>query len=165
MALVLAVQPDMRQAALLTHVIREEVHAELVLVDSRDAAITALAIYGGAYLAEVFRAGIQSVSRRYVEAGTSLGLSGFEIARYITLPIMFRSVLPSLSNTFISLFKDTSLAAAISVPELTFVARKMNTDTFRTIEAWTAAGALYLVTAYVIAAVLRFLERRVRWSA
>ena len=139
--------------------------ADFLVMDGENSAITALAIYGGAYLAEVFRAGIQSVSRRYVEAGTSLGLSGFEIARYITLPIMFRSVLPSLSNTFISLFKDTSLAAAISVPELTFVARKMNTDTFRTIEAWTAAGALYLVTAYVIAAVLRFLERRVRWSA
>ena len=80
------------------------------------------------------------------------------------LLIVVLPVLPSLGNTLISLFKDTSLAAAISVPELTFVARKVNTDTFQTIEAWGAAAALYLVTCYLIAAVLRFLERRVRWS-
>jgi polar amino acid transport system permease protein len=138
--------------------------ADFIVLDGENSVIAALAIYSGAYLAEVFRAGILSVSRRFVEAGRSLGLSGIQVARYITLPIMFRTVLPSLGNTFISLFKDTSLAAAISVPELTFVARKVNTDTFQTIEAWGAAAALYLVTSYLIAAVLRLLERRVRWS-
>ncbi len=107
-----------------------------------------LAIYGGAYLAEVFRAGILSVSRSFVEAGRSLGLSGVQIVRYVTLPIMFRTVLPSLSNTFISLFKDTSLAMAIAVPELTFVTRKVVTDTFQYIQAWTTAAVLYLVTTY-----------------
>jgi ABC-type amino acid transport system permease subunit len=80
------------------------------------------------------------------------------------LPIMFRTVLPSLSNTFISLFKDTSLAMAIAVPELTFVTRKVVTDTFQYIQAWTTAGVLYLATTYVIAALLRFLERRIRWT-
>ncbi len=75
---------------------------------------------------------------------------------------MFRTVLPSLSNTFISLFKDTSLAIAIAVPELTFVTRNVVTDTFQYIQAWTTAGVLYLVTTYAIAALLRFLERRIR---
>jgi His/Glu/Gln/Arg/opine family amino acid ABC transporter permease subunit len=126
--------------------------------------LVGLAIYGGAYLAEVFRAGILSVSRSFVEAGRSLGLSGVQIVRYVTLPIMFRTVLPSLSNTFISLFKDTSLAMAIAVPELTFVTRKVVTDTFQYIQAWTTAGVLYLVTTYAIAALLRFLERRIRWT-
>ena len=69
---------------------------------------------------------------------------------------MFRTVLPSLSNTFISLFKDTSLAAAIAVPELTFAAREISTNTFRVIEAWTTAGALYIATCFLIAGVLRF---------
>jgi polar amino acid transport system permease protein len=139
--------------------------ADVIVLDAENSFIAALAIYGGAYLAEVFRGGILSVSRRYVEAGRALGLSGLQVARYVTLPIMFRTVLPSLSNTFISLFKDTSIAMAIGVPELTFVTRKLVTDTFQYIEAWTVTGAIYLVAVLGIAAVLRFLERRIRWTA
>jgi polar amino acid transport system permease protein len=139
--------------------------AKRLVVDGETTTIVGLAIYGGAYLAEVFRAGILSVSGRYIEAGRSLGLSGLQVARFVTLPIMLRTVLPSLGNTFISLFKDTSLAMAIAVPELTFVTRKYVTDTFQYIQAWTVAGVLYLVTTYAIAAVLRFLERRIRWTA
>lgn len=138
--------------------------ADVLVMDGENTTIVGLAIYGGAYLAEVFRAGILSVSRSFVEAGRSLGLSGAQVARYVTLPIMFRTVLPSLSNTFISLFKDTSLAMAIAVPELTFVTRKLVTDTFQYIQAWTTAGILYFVTTYAIAALLRFVERRIRWS-
>jgi His/Glu/Gln/Arg/opine family amino acid ABC transporter permease subunit len=139
--------------------------ADLLVMDGETTTIVGLAIYGGAYLAEVFRAGILSVSRRYIEAGRSLGLSGLQVARFVTLPIMLRTVLPSLGNTFISLFKDTSLAMAIAVPELTFVTRKFVTDTFQYIQAWTVAGVLYLVTTYALAALLRFLERRIRWTA
>lgn len=138
--------------------------ADILILDGENTVIAGLAIYGGAYLAEIFRAGILSVGRAFVEAGRSLGLSGVQIARYVTLPIMFRTVLPSLGNTFISLFKDTSLAMAIAVPELTFVTRKFVTDTFQFIQAWTVAAVLYIVTAYAIAAVLRFLERRIRWA-
>lgn len=139
--------------------------ADILVMDGETTTIVALALYGGAYLTEVFRAGILNVSRRYIEAGRSLGLSGFQVARFVTLPIMLRTVLPSLGNTFISLFKDTSLAMAIAVPELTFVTRKYVTDTFQFIQAWTFAGILYLGTVYVLAGVLRFLERRIRWSA
>ena len=138
--------------------------ADLLVMDGDNTTIVGLAIYGGAYLAEVFRAGILSVSRSFVEAGRSLGLRGVQIVRYVTLPIMFRTVLPSLSNTFISLFKDTSLAMAIAVPEMTFVTRKVVTDTFQYVQAWTTAGVLYLVTTYALAALLRFLERRIRWT-
>ena len=142
---------------------RPEIADHLVL-EGEESAIIALAIYGGAYLAEVFRAGILSVSGRYLDAGRSLGLGRVGIARYVVLPIMFRNVLPSLSNTFIALFKDTSLAFAIAVPELTYVARELNLQTFQTLEAWTAAGALYLLTCYGLALVLRAAERRIRWS-
>jgi polar amino acid transport system permease protein len=138
--------------------------ADIVVLDGENTTIVALAIYGGAYLAEVFRAGILGVGRAFIEAGRSLGLSGLQIARYVTLPIMVRTVLPSLGNTFISLFKDTSLAMAIAVPELTFVTRKFVTDTFQFIQAWTVAGVLYLVTTYAIATLLRFVERRIRWT-
>ena len=142
---------------------RPEIADRLVL-EGEESAIIALAIYGGAYLAEIFRAGILSVSGRYLDAGRSLGLGRVGVARYVVLPIMLRNVLPSLSNTFISLFKDTSLAFAIAVPELTYVARELNLQTFQTLEAWTAAGALYLLTCYGLALFLRAAERRIRWS-
>jgi polar amino acid transport system permease protein len=135
-----------------------------ILPDGETTFIVAMSIYAGAYLTEIFSAGILSVARRYIEAGKSLGLTRFALARYVTMPIMFRSVLPSLSNTFISLFKDTSIAVAIAVPELTWAARKISTDYFRVIEAWLTAGALYLITCYAIAFLLRFLERRIKWS-
>lgn len=138
--------------------------ARRLILDGDTSAIVAIAVYAGAYLAEIFRAGIQAVGRRYLDAGLSLGLDRWGVARYVTIPIMFRTVLPSLSNTFISLFKDTSLASAIAVPELTFAARELSTNTFRVIEAWTTAGVLYIATCFLIAAVLRLLERRIRWS-
>lgn len=124
----------------------------------------ALAIYAGAYLTEIFSAGIISVGKRYLDAGRSLGLTRFALARHVTTPIMFRTVLPSLSNTFIGLFKDTSIAFAIGVTELSYAANKISTDYFRVIEAWTAAGALYLVTSYALALGLRLAERQIKWN-
>ncbi len=124
----------------------------------------ALSIYAGAYLTEIFGSGILSVSRRYLDAGRSLGLGRIALARYVVVPIMFRTVLPSLSNTFISLFKDTGVAFFIGSRDLSFAANKVNTDFFRPIEGWAAAGALYLLTAWTIAIVLRFAESRIKWS-
>jgi polar amino acid transport system permease protein len=124
----------------------------------------ALSVYAGAYLTEIFSSGILSVSRRYLDAGRSLGLRRFALARYVVAPIMFRTVLPSLSNTFISLFKDTGVAFFIGSRDLSFAANKVNTDFFRPIEGWAAAGVLYLVTAWMIAITLRFAESRIRWS-
>jgi His/Glu/Gln/Arg/opine family amino acid ABC transporter permease subunit len=123
-----------------------------------------LAIYAGAYLTEIFSAGILSVSSRYLDAGRSLGLTRWQMARHVTGPIMIRTVLPSLSNTFISLFKDSGIAFFIGVRELSFAANKVNTDFFRPIEGWAAAGLLYLVTAWLLAVSLRFAEGRIKWS-
>jgi ABC-type amino acid transport system permease subunit len=69
-------------------------------------------------------------------------------------------VLPSLSSTFISLFKDTSLAAAIAVPELTFYARKINNESFRVIETWLVVSLMYVLTCTLLAMLLRVAERR-----
>lgn len=138
--------------------------ADRLVLDGSRSVVLALAVYSGAYLAEIFRAGIVGVGQRYLDAGRSLGLTRVGVARYVTLPIMIRTVLPSLSNSFISLFKDTSLAAAVAVPELTYAARELSTNTFRVIEAWTAAGVLYLITSYGLAFALRLIERRIRWA-
>ena len=120
----------------------------------------ALAIYAGAYLAEVFRAGLSSIPSQYVEAAKAIGLRPWQRQRYVVWPVMFRICLPALSNNFISLFKDTSLAAAIAVPELTFYARQINVNTFRVVETWMVASLMYVAACYLIAAGLRFFERR-----
>ena len=122
--------------------------------------VMTLALYSGAYLAEVFRGGLLSVPPGQREAGLAIGLTEMQIRTSIVIPLMLRNVLPSLSSTFISLFKDTSLAAAIAVPELTFEARKINVETFRVIETWIVASCLYVATCSLLAAVLRQVERR-----
>lgn len=122
--------------------------------------IATLAFYSGAYLAEVFRAGLLAVPNGLREAGLAIGLSNAQIRGSIVLPLMLRTVLPSLSNQLISLFKETSLAAVISIPELTFQARKINAETFRIIETWLVVSGMYVVTCFGLAALLRVLERR-----
>ncbi len=122
--------------------------------------IVTLALYSGAYLAEVFRSGLISIPPGLREAGLAIGLSEMQIRIEIIIPVMMRNVLPSLSSTFISLFKDTSLAAVIAVPELTFEARKINIESFRVVETWIVASCLYVATCAILAAVMRFAERR-----
>lgn len=129
-------------------------------LDKISSFIVTLAIYSGAYLAEVFRAGLLSISPGLKEAGLAIGLTPGQIRYSIVIPLMFRNVLPSLSSTLISLFKDTSLAAAIAVPELTFEARKINVESFRVVETWMVASALYVATCSILAAMMRIVERR-----
>jgi His/Glu/Gln/Arg/opine family amino acid ABC transporter permease subunit len=128
-------------------------------LDKVESFVVTLALYAGAYLTEVFRAGLAAVPTRYIEAAKAIGLTGFQRQFYVVIPIMFRSTLPALGSNFVSLFKDTSLAAAISVPELTFEARQINVHSFRVFETWSVASALYLVTCYTMLFGLRRLER------
>lgn len=130
--------------------------------DQLGSVVLAMSAYAGAYLSQVFRAGIQSVDRRIRDAGRSIGMTRPQLARHAVLPLMFAQALPALTNSSISLFKDTSLGSAIAVTELTFATIVINQNTFRVFEAWTAAGALYLATSAVIAWFLRRVERRAR---
>jgi polar amino acid transport system permease protein len=130
-----------------------------IRLEKLESFVASLALYAGAYLTEVFRASLIGIPTGLTDAGLSIGLTRLQVARLIRLPIMLRNALPALGSTFISLFKDTSIAAAIAVPELTFQARRINVDTFRVVEAWMAASVLYVGTSLVIAAGLRRLER------
>lgn len=123
--------------------------------------VFALTIYAGAYIAEVFRGGILAIHKGIGEAGMAIGMSNLQIIIFIKIPILLRSVMPALSNNYISVFKDASIAAVIAVPELTFQTRKINLETFRTIEAWSTASVLYVVTCFLIAFLLRQVEHRV----
>ncbi|AUH02119.1 amino acid ABC transporter permease [Prodigiosinella confusarubida] len=131
-----------------------------IMLDQIGSFIVTLSLYAGAYLTEVFRAGLLNIPAGQREAGQAIGLKEWQIKRYIVIPIMFRNVLPSLSNNFISLFKDTSLAATIAVPELTFYARKINLESYRVIETWLVTSLLYIVSCYLIARALRMVEQR-----
>jgi polar amino acid transport system permease protein len=117
-----------------------------------------LAIYAGAYLVEVFRAGLAAIPKGLIDAGCAIGLTPWQRVLYVRLPTMFRIVLPSLGNAFISLFKDTSLATVLAVPELTYGANWIYTNTFRIVEVWTVVAPMYLITGFVLLFGLRRLE-------
>jgi polar amino acid transport system permease protein len=122
--------------------------------------LVTLSVYAGAYLVEVFRAGLEAVPRGLIEAGKAIGLTPTERLFHVRLPTVFRIVLPSLSNTFVSLFKDTSVASVIAVPELTYGAQWINFNTFRIVEVYAVVTPMYLVTGYALLGLLRLVERR-----
>ncbi len=124
--------------------------------------VATLSIYSGAYLVEVFRSGLDAVPRGLLDAGKAIGLTPWQRLLYVRLPTMARITLPALSNTFISLFKDTSIASVIAVPELTFGAQWINNRTFRIVEVYAVTTVMYLAAGYLILFGLRLLERRFR---
>ena len=128
--------------------------------DATQSFVITLSVYAGATMVEVFRAGLAAVPRGLIDAGKAIGLTGWQRLICVRLPTMFRIVLPSLSNAFVSLFKDTSLASVIAVPELTYGAQWINTNSFRVIEVWSVVAPMYLVTGYVLLFLLQRLERR-----
>jgi len=124
--------------------------------------ILTLSVYSGAYLVEVFRSGLEAVPRGQLDAGKAIGLTPWQRLLHVRLPTMLRITLPALSNTFISLFKDTSIASVISVPELTYGAQWINFNTFRIVEVYLITTAMYLLTGYALLFVLRLIERQFR---
>ncbi len=133
-----------------------------VAYDAPTSFVLTLSIYSGAYLVEVFRSGLEAVPRGQLDAGKAIGLTPWQRLLHVRLPTMLRITLPALSNTFISLFKDTSIASVISVPELTFGAQWINFNTFRIVEVYLVTTAMYLVTGYTLLFGLRLVERRFR---
>jgi len=125
-------------------------------------AIFALALGYGAFEAEIFRAGIQSISKGQMEAARSLGMSYVKAMRYIILPQAVRRVLPPLGNDFIAMLKDSSLATVLAVSELTQLTRLRRASTFRVMEAFNVAAFLYLSMTLLLSAVVRVLERRMK---
>lgn len=130
--------------------------------DASTSFIATLSLYAGAYLVEVFRSGLDAVPKGLLDAGKAMGLTPWQRLLHVRLPTMTRITLPALSNTFISLFKDTSIASVIAVPELTWGAQWINNRTFRIVEVYAVTTVMYLVTGYAILFGLRLLERRFR---
>jgi His/Glu/Gln/Arg/opine family amino acid ABC transporter permease subunit len=124
------------------------------------AAFVGMALYHGAYVAEVVRGGLLAVDRGQIEAARSLGLTYSQMLREVQLPQTFRAVIPPLGNVAIALVKNTSLASAIGVTELLGAAETVESRTFRAEEAFVAATLLYLVLTIPLGAVVNLLERR-----
>jgi len=122
--------------------------------------IIALAMGYGAYLAEVYRAGIESIERGQTEAARSLGMSAGQTMRYIILPQALRRVLPPPGNDFIAMLKDSSLLSAIGVSELTQLAKIEGSRTFDYFRAFNSAAILYLILTLLLSLGVRLLERR-----
>jgi polar amino acid transport system permease protein len=127
-------------------------------------AITALAIGYGAFEAEIFRAGVQSIGKGQMEAARSLGMSYLQSMRYIILPQAIRRVLPPLGNDFIALLKDSSLATVLAVPELTQMGRLRRSSTFRYLETFNVVAYLYLAMTLMLSAAVRLIERRFKYE-
>jgi polar amino acid transport system permease protein len=129
-------------------------------VDMLVRAITGLAFAYGAFEAEVFRAGIESIERGQMEAARSLGMSYFQAMRYVILPQAVRRVLPPLGNDFIAMVKDSSLISVLAVRELTHLGKLNRARTFRTFETWNTVTFLYLCMILLLSLGVKTLERR-----
>ncbi|OYD08060.1 amino acid ABC transporter permease [Paludifilum halophilum] len=143
--------------------------AETVGTEPPEAAITsgfvALALNAGAYIAEIFRGGIQSIEKGQMEAARSLGMSYSQAMRLVILPQAFKRMLPPLGNEFIALLKDSSLVAIIAVPDITYAAFNTAKSTFIRVPPYVMGAILYLILTYLLSRFVFYLERRTRTDA
>jgi polar amino acid transport system permease protein len=129
-------------------------------IDPFVAAITACSVNSGAYVAEIFRAGIQSIDEGQMEAGRSLGMSWSQTMRYVIVPQAFKRVIPPLGNEFIALLKDSSLVSVIGFEELTRRGQLIIARTYGSLEIWFSVAVLYLLMTLTISRFVAYLERR-----
>ena len=131
-----------------------------VRVDPLVAAITACSINSGAYVAEIFRAGIESIDKGQMEAGRSLGMTWGQTMYYIIVPQAFKRVIPPLGNEFIAMLKDSSLVSVIGFEELTRRGQLIIARTYGFLEIWLSVAVIYLAMTFVISRFVAYLERR-----
>ena len=122
--------------------------------------VAALACFTGAYVAEIVRAGIQSIHRGQMEASRSLGMTYAQSMGHVILPQALRRIIPPLAGQFISLIKDSSLLGIIAIRELTKATREVVTTSLQPFELWFLCAILYLVLTFTLSMILQYLERR-----
>ncbi|NMB41388.1 MAG: amino acid ABC transporter permease [Firmicutes bacterium] len=133
-------------------------------LDRRAAAAIGLSINSGAYVAEIVRAGIQSIDKGQMEAARSLGMSGTMAMIHVILPQAFRRVIPPLVNELIMLIKDSSLLSVIALTELMRAGEHIRTRTYQDFEIFTFIALVYFVITYTLSKILGYLERRLQVS-
>ena len=129
-------------------------------VDAYVAAISACSINSGAYVAEIFRGGIESIDKGQMEAGRSLGMTWWQTMRHIILPQAFKRIIPPLGNEFIAMLKDSSLVSVIGFEELTRRGQLIIARTYASFEIWLSVAIIYLIMTFAVARLVGVLERR-----
>ena len=129
-------------------------------IDPFIAAVTAWSLNSGAYIAEIFRGGIQSISQGQFRAGLSLGMTYGQTMRYIVLPQAFKRIIPPLGNEFIAMLKDSSLVSVIGFEELTRRGQLIIARTYASFEIWLSVAFIYLIMTFAVARLVGLLERR-----
>ncbi|MBI2348678.1 MAG: amino acid ABC transporter permease [Deltaproteobacteria bacterium] len=124
------------------------------------AGMLALGVYHGARFSEVIRSGIQAIPKTQFEAALSTGLTTMQAYRFVIIPVALRLIIPPVTNESLNLLKNSSVALTISVAELTFQTRQIETYTAKAFEALTAGTVIYLILCLAIAAVMARVERR-----
>ena len=128
-------------------------------------AIIGLTICYGAYMSEIYRAGIQSIPKGQMEAARSLGMNYFQSMRYVILPQAVRVILPPVGNEFIAMLKDSSLVSVVAVADLTRRGREFMSTNFNPIEVWSLVALIYLVMTLFAARVVSNIEKRTRTTS
>jgi len=140
----------------------------IVGMNAFSSAVLALSLFEGAYISEVFRAGILSVPRGQWEAAYSSGLNSFEVYRFVVLPQAVRNIIPPLTSQAISLIKDSALVSTIAIYDLTMRGQAIVAETFLAFEIWFTVAAIYLAITISLSALVSVLENRFRnepvWS-
>lgn len=131
-------------------------------IDPFTAAVAACSINSGAYVAEIFRAGIQSISIGQSRAALSLGMTPRQTMCYVVLPQAFKRVIPPLGNEFIAMLKDSSLVSVIGFEELTRKGQLIIADTYGSVEIWSTVALLYLAMTFTISQIVAYMEKRFR---
>lgn len=131
-----------------------------IRLDKFTSAVVALGVNAGAYIAEIIRAGIESIDKGQMEAARSLGMSYGLAMRRIIIPQTYRRLIPPLGNEFIAMLKDTSLIALIGGEELTRAGQRIISSTFRPWPVYLSVAAIYLGMTVLFSTILRFWERR-----
>ena len=125
-------------------------------------AVIALMLAYSAFLAEIFRAGLQAVDKGQIEAAQALGLNGWQRFRHITFPQAFRLILPPLGNDFVAMVKDSSLVAVLGVTDVAQLAKVTAAGNFRYFETYNVAALIYLTMTITLSLILRRIEQRLR---
>lgn len=129
-----------------------------VLVDPFYCAVIALALCTAGYTAEIFRGGVLAVPAQQLEAGRAIGMSGFKLFRRIIAPIALRQALPSYSTEIVLMVKSTALASLVTVWEVTGVAQRIISQSYKTMEVFLCAAAIYLLLNFIIVRLVGLLE-------
>lgn len=137
---------------------------KIVMIDKLPAAAIALGVHNGAYIAEIFRGAIQAVDRGQREAGLSIGMTQGKVMSRIILPQAFKRAVPPLGNQLIIALKDSSLASAISVPEILLHARQLGSSNFRLMEMLTIAAVYYLIMTTILTVIANLIEKKYQVS-